>query len=145
MEKYTRERLLQEYAEGKRDFSKIDLSGVDLHGVDLRNAKLYYAKLYYAKLCGTDLRGADLCGANLCSANLRYAIGNMQEIKSMQLDKYMITYTSEVMAISCKQHTIEEWKNFSDDEISQMDESALDWWKKWKQDILSIVDKSFKE
>ena len=155
MEKYTRERLLAEYAEGKRDFGAIDLSNADLRFADLHDANLSWADLRganlgYANLSWADLRGANLGyaylrNAKLRGADLRWAIGNGNGIKSMQFDKYMVTYTSQVMAIGCEQHTIEEWRNFSDDEIQKMNDKVLEGWSKWKQDIFSIVDKSFKE
>jgi hypothetical protein len=36
--------------------------------------------------------------------------------------------------------TVDEWIEFSDEEISKMDSKALAWWKIWKPILLSIAD-----
>ena len=76
---------------------------------------------------------ADLSSANLSYANLRYAAGNMREIKSLQVETYKITYTQDVMAIGCEQHSIKEWFEFDNKRILEMEgKKALEFWKKWK-------------
>ena len=139
MEKYTRERLLAEYAEGKRDFGAIDLSNADLRFADLHDANLSWADLRGANLGYAYLRNAKLRGADL-----RWAIGNGNGIKSMQFDKYMVTYTSQVMAIGCEQHTIEEWRNFSDDEIQKMNDKVMEWWRKYKNALFNLINISLR-
>ena len=87
-----------------------------------------------------DLRDADLSGANLSGANLRGAIGNNKEVKSLQLGKYDITILVDVrIHIGCQNHTILGWENFTDEEISEMDSGALEWWKQWKEVILKVA------
>ena len=45
------------------------------------------------------------------------------------------------MAIGCQQHTIEEWRNFSDSEILEMDgRKALKFWKAWKDVIFKQIE-----
>ena len=112
-----------------------DLRGADLYGADLRGADLRDANLYGADLYGADLRGADLRDANLRGLN-----GNFRHVKSLQTEKYCITYTSKVIQIGCQSHTIEEWKNFDDEKIRRMDIGALDWWSKWKPVIMQIIE-----
>ena len=107
----------------------------DLRGADLCNANLYGADLRDANLYGANLYGADLCGANLRGLN-----GNFRHVKSLQTEKYCITYTSKVIQIGCQSHTIEEWKNFDDEKIRRMDIGALDWWSKWKPVIMQIIE-----
>ena len=154
----------------RADFSGADLSGADLSGADLSGANLSganlsgtnlwgaklqgvnlsNANLWGAKLWGADLRGADLSGANLSGANLggadlsgadlSGAIGNKRHIKSIQLEKYDICYTSEVMTIGCQSHDIEQWFKFTDKEIDKMELGALDWWNKWKDIIKNIIE-----
>ena len=143
------------------DLSSADLRYTDLYSADLRSADLSSAILRYAilrsaylrsaDLYSADLRSADLRYTNLSSANLRYTdlrsanlrntIGNKLEIKSMQLDTYNIVLDlkNNVMAIGCRQYTIDEWDNFSDEEITNMDENALVWWKKWKDFIFQAI------
>ena len=85
-----------------------------------------------------NLRGANLRGANLEGANLWGTRGNGEEIKSLQIGTYDIVYTSKVLKIGCKQHTFEEWYNFSDEEIDDLDMKALSWWRIWKEPLFNI-------
>ena len=131
------------------DLYNADLRGADLSNADLRNADLRYADLYNADLSGADLsnadlRNADLRYANLTLADFRRAIGNMKEIKTILIEKWIITFTHDEMAIGCQQHTIEEWENFNDDDIEKMHSDALKFWKKWKDFIFLAIEKSTK-
>ena len=83
-----------------------------------------------ANLCDADLRGANLWGVN----------GNLRHVKSLQTERYYITYTSKVIQIGCQRHTIEEWKSFNDEKIIHMDIRALEWWTKWKPIIMQIIE-----
>ena len=155
MKTYTKEELkeiirehhkwLLNSSEGKRaDLRYADLRYANLSYADLRYANLRYVDLSSADLSYANLRYADLSSADLSSADLRYAnlssaVGNMQEIKSLQAETYRITYTETVMAIGCEQHSIEDWKNFDDRRILEMEgKKALEWWKKWKPILESI-------
>ena len=118
-------RLHKLWLEDHADGVKANLRGAYLSGADLR---------------GADLRGAYLGGANLGGANLRYCIGNSKQIKTIQTETYYITYTDKVMAIGCKQHTIEEWFNFDDETIDKMNKgTSLEWWAKWKPRLQDII------
>ena len=103
-------------------------------------ANLRGADLSRANLSGADLSRADLSGANLSGANLRDLLGNQINVKTVAVEKYTITYTSEYLQIGCQRFTIREWFNFSDDEISKMDCGALGWWNKWKLIIKTIIE-----
>jgi len=102
------------------------------------------ANLRYADLRDADLRDANLRDANLISSDLRGAIGNNIEIKSMQLPMWNISFSlnEQSLAIGCQQHSIAKWKEFTDDEISEMDAGALDWWKKWSAFIFKAIELS---
>lgn len=75
-------------------------------------------------------------------ADLRYCIGNNNEVKSLQLGTYLISFCGQTLNISCQSHTIEDWGNFTDKEISDMDSNALDWWKLNKSIILEVVKRN---
>ena len=132
------------------DLRGADLSDADLSDADLSCANMSDANLRGADLRGADLRGADLSCANLSDANLRgadlsrakinYAIGDMCIIYSMQLEKWNIAFTEQMLAIGCQQNAIDEWRVFSDDVIASMDSVALDWWKKWKEFIFKAIE-----
>ena len=64
----TVDELLQKYALGQRDFSKISLRGVDLKDADLR-----YINLREANLSHSNLSDAILYGANLEKANINFS------------------------------------------------------------------------
>ena len=114
-----------------------------LHGMWLRGGEGgVCANLRRANLSEADLRVADLRGANL-----NWAIGNMVEVKSLQLDTYAITYWLDGdvirLAIGCQSHTLYAWKGFSDAEIRAMDgRKALEWWMKWKDHLLKTIEMS---
>ena len=119
------------------------LRGADLRGADLRGANLSGAVLRGADLRGAELRGADLSGAvlrgaDLCGADIRYCIGNGSEIDTLLITKYHIAYTSEVLAIGCKQYIKSEWLDFDDESIARMDSDALEWWREWKPKLIAL-------
>ena len=64
----------------------------------------------------------------------------MREWHSMQLNTYQIGFNRKLLCIGYQQHSIEKWKNFTDDEISKLDEDALEWWNKWKDHILKSIE-----
>ncbi|EJY0728414.1 pentapeptide repeat-containing protein, partial [Salmonella enterica] len=94
---------------------------------DLRNADLRDADL-----CGADLCNADLCGANLYNADL-------PDLTFVILgEKYFISITNgEYVRAGCQHHTVEEWRNFSKQEIAEMDgRDALKFYPR----LLDIID-----
>ncbi len=124
------------------DLSGADFSGADLSGVNLKFCDLICTDFRNAKLNYADFRGANLERADLQGSNLNYTVGDMKLIKSMVCDKYQISYTSKMMYIGCQSHSIAEWKDFTDEEIEDMDDEALEWWTKWKTIIFKIVEMS---
>ena len=129
-----------------------NLTYADLTDANLSRANLTDANLTYANLAGADLTDANLSRANLTRANLTRAnlaganltnlLGDMEHIKTLQTDKYLVSYTNRVLQIGCKKYSIEEWKNFDDKTISQMDSGALEWWTQWKPIIMQIIEMS---
>ncbi|EAT1698636.1 pentapeptide repeat-containing protein [Salmonella enterica] len=129
------------------DLCGANLRGADLCGANLRGANLCGANLYGADLCGANLRGADLCGAdlcgaNLCDANLRGANlcdANLPDLTFVILgEKYFISITNgEYVRAGCQNHTVEEWRKYSKQEITEMDgRKALKFYPR----LLSIID-----
>ena len=118
-----------------------NLSGANLSYADLSCANLSGANLRDANLSGASLLGADLLGADLRGANL-LCTGNMINIKTIQVDRWVVGYTHDTMQIGCQRHMIAEWFEFSDEEIASMDDEALDWWRVWKPILQSIIASS---
>ncbi|EBT1950131.1 pentapeptide repeat-containing protein [Salmonella enterica subsp. enterica serovar Bareilly] len=134
-----------------------NLRGADLYSADLRGADLCGANLCGADLCGADLCGANLCGANLCDANLRGADLYSADLRGADLrganlyganlpdltfvilgEKYFISITNgEYVRAGCQNHTVEEWRKYSKQEITEMDgRKALKFYPR----LLSIID-----
>ncbi|HDC4968108.1 pentapeptide repeat-containing protein [Salmonella enterica] len=139
------------------DLRGADLRGADLYGADLCGANLRGANLRGANLCGADLRGADLCDANLCDANLYGANlcdanlygadlcdanlygANLPDLTFVILgEKYFISITNgEYVRAGCQNHTVEEWRKYSKQEIAEMDgRKALKFYPR----LLDIID-----
>jgi len=124
----------------RANMSGADMRDADMSGADMRDANMSGADMSGADMRCADMSGADMSGADMRCADMSGAVGNMEEVKSMQLEKYMIVFTSDILCIGCQQHTIEEWFEFTDDCISQMDRGALEWWKKWKDFIFTAIE-----
>ncbi|EBS7028559.1 pentapeptide repeat-containing protein [Salmonella enterica] len=136
----------------RADLRGADLRDADLFGADLRGADLRDADLFGANLCGADLCGADLCGANLLGANLLGAnlcganlLGanlcgaNLPDLTFVILgEKYFISITNgEYVRAGCQNHTVEEWRKYSKQEIAEMDgRKALKFYPR----LLDIID-----
>ena len=135
-------KLHQKWLNNEVGGTRANLAGANLTLAILTDANLTGANLAGAILYGADLSGAILTGVDLADANLTNLLGNMKHIKTLQTDKYLVSYTTRVLQIGCKKHSIEEWKNFDDDTISKMDSGALEWWAKWKPIIMQIIEMS---
>ncbi|EBE5341307.1 pentapeptide repeat-containing protein [Salmonella enterica] len=127
--------------------SRADLCGTNLRGADLRGADLRGADLRGANLCGTNLRGADLRGADLRGADLRGADlrganlcdADLPDLTFVILgEKYFISITNgEYVRAGCQNHTVEEWRKYSKQEIAEMDgRKALKFYPR----LLDIID-----
>ncbi|EGO1196931.1 pentapeptide repeat-containing protein [Salmonella enterica] len=114
------------------NLSGANLSDADLYGANLRGANLSGANLSGANLSGANLSGADLRGANLCGANL-------PDLTFVILgEKYFISITNgEYVRAGCQNHTVEEWRKYSKQEIAEMDgHKALKFYPR----LLDIID-----
>ncbi|HAG5116626.1 TPA: pentapeptide repeat-containing protein [Salmonella enterica] len=113
------------------------LCDANLRGADLRDADLCGAYLRDANLRGADLRDADLCGAYLRDADLRDAY--LPDLTFVILgEKYFISITNgEYVRAGCQNHTVEEWRKYSKQEIAEMDgRKALKFYPR----LLDIID-----
>jgi len=93
-----------------------------------------------ANLQDANLQDAKLQDANLWRANLWSATGNGREIKTIQADRYVVNITSDRIQIGCRNYSRAEWFAFNDDEIDEMDEYALKWWRIWKPILQQILE-----
>ncbi|EIL0862327.1 pentapeptide repeat-containing protein, partial [Salmonella enterica] len=109
----------------------------NLCDANLCDTNLRDTNLRGANLCGSDLRGANLCGSDLRGANLCDA--NLPDLTFVILgEKYFISITNgEYVRAGCQNHTVEEWRKYSKQEITEMDgRKALKFYPR----LLSIID-----
>ncbi|MGU6574948.1 pentapeptide repeat-containing protein [Salmonella enterica subsp. enterica serovar Oranienburg] len=124
------------------DLRGANLRDANLRDANLRDANLCGANLCDANLCGADLRGADLRGANLCGADLRGADLRGADLPDLTFvilgEKYFISITNgEYVRAGCQNHTVEEWRKYSKQEIAEMDgRKALKFYPR----LLDIID-----
>ena len=85
---------------------------------------------------------ANLYDADLSGANLWATIGNMREVKSLQIDTWPVTYTADIMQIGCQCHSIDLWRKSDPRWIAAMDSKASEWWAKFGPTILALIDMS---
>lgn len=142
-----RDELLHILSESKKVGIRANLSGVNLSGLDLRRANLSgvnlsRANLRWANLRWANLSGVDLIGADLRGLDLNDAYSNNKEIKSLKIfEEYDLAYTSDRLQVGCENHGINEWWEFDDEQILEMDgEKALKFWRKNKELIKQIIE-----
>ena len=121
-----------------------NLQGANLQGANLKEANLQYANLQGANLRGTNLKGANLRGANLKEAilqgaNLQYANLPTEVIRIDGL-RWDVTIFQDWITIGCQHHHIDDWNKFTDDEIAEMHDDALEFWKETKQKLITIAN-----
>ena len=112
----------------------LTIEGGRLQSANLRGADLQSANLRGADLQGANLRGADLQGANLRGADLPT---DVIRINGMRWD---VTILHGYMRIGCQHHHVDDWDKFTDDEISKMDDNALEFWQANKQKLITIAN-----
>ncbi|WP_151817386.1 pentapeptide repeat-containing protein [Acinetobacter ursingii] len=102
------------------------------------SANLRGADLRYADLRGADLRGANLGGADLRGANLWDAKNAPLIIPTL---RWLVCINGfGYMRIGCQNHKVEQWKAFTDQEISRMDSDALKFWNQYKVMLLAACE-----
>ena len=133
------------------DLIGADLRDANLSGADLRDANLIGADLRDANLIGADLSGAYLSGAYLSGADLRDANLSGADLRDADLartilpnstfiifgEKYFISIFSNCVRAGCQCHSVNEWRQFSKQDIFDMDgEDSLKFYPR----LLDIID-----
>lgn len=90
-------------------------------------ANLRCANLYGADLDGANLDGADLDGEKITKSPL-----------SIVGLRYWCIISDGFMRLGCKRFSHSEWESFDDEQISEMDIGALEFWNQWKTPLLQM-------
>lgn len=139
-----------------RDFSYCDFSHMSLRGVNFSSCNLKATNFKESKLSGTNFCDANMTLANLSYCNLSRTkffatnlrgvymedtIGDSKFINSIQVDKWMIAYTSEEIQIGCEKYPITEWKEWRKNKywVAELDGDALHWAEKNLDNVLEVV------
>ena len=134
---------LEEAVANGANLEDANLEGANLRDANLRGANLRDANLRGANLEDANLEDANLEGANLEGANLEGA--NLEGAKNAPVIISGLRWTVHIsgtgmMRIGCQNHSVEAWKNFTDEEIKRMDSDALEFWNKYKTMLLGACD-----
>ena len=80
-----------------------------------------------ANLSGANLYRADLSSANLTRADLTYAVGGNSRIQCLQINPYKIIVLDGSIAWGgCTKKTVQEWMDYSGDELDEKDKKYLE-------------------
>lgn len=77
---------------------------------------------------------------NITYTDLWDTLGDGKAVKTITLYPYTVTWYKDTLQIGCEHHSMDEWRDFSDDEIQGMDEGALAWWSEHKERIFTLIE-----
>ena len=107
------------------------------------------ANLSGAYLSGAYLSGANLSGAYLSGANLSGAYLDGERLTKAPLSllnlRWAVLVTGRYLRIGCQRHLHADWLAFSDTEIANMANGALDFWRTWKAPLMAMCVAHSKE
>ena len=115
-----------------------DLTQANFTGSDLRMANMLGSDLLSCNFNDADLRGTDLRRTDIRRCSIVDTVGNTSQIISTHIESWNISATRYALAVGCEQHEWKEWQSFTDEEINDMDNNALEFWKKWKNFIFEM-------
>lgn len=126
-----------------------DLSGMDLTGANLAGAvltKVNFARCHMeravlrgAHLTHANFTDADMAKVDLTKADLRWAIGNMREVRSLQTETWAMAYTHDMLHMGCASYPIHRWWKFSDRRMAIIHPDSPGLWEVWKPIMQQII------
>jgi hypothetical protein len=129
---------------GGADLSRSCLKCANFNGANLKGANLREACLGWGSFSGADLSGADLSGADLSStdfsaADLTEVIfeSEVQTLEYIEIRPWSILKAKSSVIVGWHHLSREEWAIFDETEIDEMEDGILDFWRKYKEIILS--------
>ena len=73
--------------------------------------------------------------------SLRHANLNGSDLIIITWPHWETYITPGHIRIGCQSHSLDEWKNFNDDQIEKMSSLALDFWKQNKELIIGLCER----
>ncbi len=162
--RFTRKILFQKECESfKECVEAACVCNLDFSFSDLSCCALYYSNLIVTNFTGCDFRCSDfkyvnftgcnftdcnLIGCDFSWCNFNHSIfkntiiteeGDVINEIPIQITglKWTVTIFDQHMKIGCELHKFSDWESFSDERINDINLSALTFWKKNKQFLLS--------
>ncbi|MCV3473797.1 pentapeptide repeat-containing protein [Campylobacter sp. CNRCH_2014_2849] len=103
-----------------------------------------------ARFIDCDFSGADLRENNFLKTRITNpffkntlisnTIGDMENICSLQVEKFSISFNSQDIAIGCKQESISWWKNVKNEELNDGREDYTQVWNAYKDILFKIIN-----
>lgn len=142
------------------DFSNKEIDGKDFSGellmwaifkdTTFKNCNFECSSMEYMDALGakflkcnlklSSLSRSKLAGAVFVDSDLNGVVGNGKQLITISSERWPIAYTETHLQIACERHTIEEWWDFTDDQIAAMSKHALTWWKNWKPILKKAIE-----
>ena len=102
--------------------------GGEFLGGEFRGGEFRGGEFRGGEFLGGEFRGGEFLGEKISKAPLFI----------FNIGKWSALITQTKMSIGCKNYLHEEWAHFDDQEISDMDSAALEFWKKNKLILLEL-------
>ncbi len=130
------------YCEAEKcKFSFCDLSNVSFKNSNLYEAEFVESILVFTSFKHSVLHGVDFYRSKMDNVCLIDAIGNGDDIITLQLDGWCVVYCRKTkdLAISCTQMKYAMWVDFGFREYIALSRRGGSWSKKWKEHLITTL------
>ncbi len=132
------------------DFSICDLCNVSFKNSNLYKSQFIESAMVFTSFKHSVLHGVDFDRSKMDNVCLIDAIGNGDDIITLQLDGWAVVYCRKTkhLAIGCTQMPYAMWVSYGFDEYKALSKRGGSWSKKWKEHLtttLTMIDPSLLE
>jgi len=132
------------------NFTDTNLCGSTFNKADMKlsylnNANMKSTQMNNADLSGSDMNNVNLVGVKMENSKLVDTLitnvrGNGEEVCSMDIDRQLITFTKDILAIGNYQHNISQWElMLADNPMFLKEDDLLEFWHKWENIIFDLI------
>ena len=118
--------------------SDVSFKGADLSYMKSLNAKFIDCDFTDAILDFCDFRFTRFENCIFDNISFKHTIGDMQNIFSFVIEKYIVSFTATNMCVGCQQKSIKEWKELDIESLPDDEDKEI--WKTYKKPLFEIVD-----